>query len=109
MKPFISILPLIVSVVLVSSCARKESGPATHATVYLRDGSQYAGTVTSSSATEIALAGDDKSTRTIAMKDVKAVEYDEPAPQAQTQPPPAPEAPLAQTQPPPAAQPPQRQ
>src|SRR5438477_8097709 len=107
MKPFISILPLIVSVVLVSSCARKESGPATHATVYLRDGSQYAGTVTSSSAAEIALAGDDKSTRTIAMKDVKSVEYDEPAAQAQTQPPVA--EPPAQTRPPPVAQPPQAQ
>lgn len=104
MKPFISILAIIVSLVLVSSCARKDSGPATHATVYLRDGSQYAGTVTSSSAAEITLAGDDKSTRTIAMKDVKSVEYDEPAAQAQTQPPPAPEAPLAQTQPPPAVQ-----
>ena len=55
MKPFISILAIIVSLVLVSSCARKDSGPATHATVYLRDGSQYAGTVTSSSAAEITL------------------------------------------------------
>jgi hypothetical protein len=109
MKTFISILPIIVSVLLVSSCARKDSGPATHATVYLRDGSQYAGTVTSSSAAEITLAGDDKSTRTIAMKDVKSVEYDDPAAQAQTQPPPAPEAPLAQTQPPPAAEPPPTQ
>lgn len=104
MKSLIAILLLIISVVLVSSCARKESGTATHATVYLRDGSQYAGTVTSSSAAEITLAGDDKSTRTIAMKDVKSVEYDEPAAQAQTQPPPAPEAPQAQTQSPPAAQ-----
>jgi hypothetical protein len=106
MKSFIATLLLIVSVVLVSSCARKESGPATHATVYLRDGSQYAGTVTSSSAAEITLTGDDKSTRTIAMKDVKSVEYDEPAAQAQTQPPPAPEPPPAQTQPP-SAQPPE--
>ena len=105
MKPFISILAITVSLLLVSSCARKDSGPAAHATVYLRDGSQYAGTVTSSSAAEITLAGDDKSTRTIAMKDVKAVEYDEPAAQAQTQKP-ASEAPLAQTQPPPAAEPP---
>lgn len=109
MKPFISILPILISLVLVSSCARKDSGPATHATVYMRDGSQYAGTVTSSSAAEITLAGDDKSTRTIAMKDVKSVEYDEPAAQAQTQPPPDAQPPQAQTQPPPDAQPPQAQ
>ena len=105
MKPFISILAIVVSLVLVSSCARKDPGPATHATVYLRDGSQYAGTVTSSSAAEITLAADDKSTRTIAMKDVKSVEYDEPAAQAQTQPPPAAEAPPPQMQRPPAAPP----
>jgi hypothetical protein len=100
MKPFVSILSILVSLVLMSSCARRDSGPATHATVYLRDGSQYAGAVTSSSAAEITLAGDDRSTRTIAMKDVKSVEYDAPPAQAQTQPPPAPEAPQTQGQPP---------
>jgi hypothetical protein len=52
----------------------------------MRDGSNYAGKVTSSSPTEITLAGDDNTTHTLAMKDVKSIEYDD------TAAPPAPEA-----------------
>jgi hypothetical protein len=67
------------------------------------------GTVTASSPTQVTLIGDDKASRTIAMKDVKSIAYDDPAPAT------APAAPAAAiptdtaspqpTQPPPAAPP----
>jgi len=63
--------------VLLMSCATKESGRP-HATVTLRDGSTVAGSVVSSSASEIAIAGEDKSSRTIPMSQVKSIEYDDP-------------------------------
>jgi hypothetical protein len=58
------------------SCATKESDRP-HATVTLRDGSTAAGNVVNSSASEITLAGDDKSSRTIPMNQVKSIEYDD--------------------------------
>lgn len=66
------------------ACTNRQPGP--HATVYLRDGTSYPGTITSSSAGEIAMLGDDKAPHTFAMKDVKSVEYDQAA--APAQPPP---------------------
>jgi len=78
MRGYISIL-LITFCVLLTSCAKQETANGPHATVYLRDGSEYAGTVTSSSPSEVTVRGDDNSTRTIAMKDVKSIEYDEAA------------------------------
>lgn len=68
-----------VSLFLLSSCATKPADRP-HATVNLRDGSTFAGSVVSSSPSEITIAGDDKSTRTIPMNQVKSVEYDD-APQ----------------------------
>jgi hypothetical protein len=47
----------------------------------MRDGSTFAGNVTSSSSSEITVAGDDKSARTIPMNQVRSIEYDDP-PQA---------------------------
>ena len=83
MRGHISILLIILCGLLVS-CA-KNTGPAPHATVYLRDGSTYAGTVASTSPTEVTVNGDDKTTRTIAMRDVKSIEYDDAAvPPAET-------------------------
>src|SRR6266852_2694568 len=82
----LSVLTVLVSLLLFSSCAKKdaEPGAASHATVYMRDGSSYAGDVVNSSPTELTLAGDDKTTRTLAMKDVRAIEYDDaPAPQTE--------------------------
>ncbi len=46
----------------------------------MRDGSTYAGTVTASSPSSVTVAGDDKTSRTIPMSQVKSIEYDE-APQ----------------------------
>jgi len=92
--------PLALSLLLMS-CATKESDRP-HATVTLRDGSTVAGSVVSSSAAEIAIAGDDKSSRTIPMNQVKSIEYDDP-PQAAAVPDPtqpaAPSAPAPATPP----------
>lgn len=58
----------------VTSCSNKQA-PAPHATVLLRDGTSVAGTVTASSAQQIVLAGDDNTTHTIPMEQVKSIEY----------------------------------
>ena len=76
MRGYLSIF-LIAFCGLLISCARQETAAGPHATVLLRDGSEYAGTVTASSPAEVTVKGDDDSTRTIAMKDVKSIEYDE--------------------------------
>lgn len=69
---------------LMASCANKAaSGP--HATILMRDGTTLTGTVTATTPTEITLAGDDKATHTVAMTQVKSIEYDE-APAAQASP-----------------------
>lgn len=59
----------------LASCAKQASGQ--HATVLMRDGSELAGTVTATSPSEITLAGDDKTTHTIPMTQVKSIEYDD--------------------------------
>src|SRR5713226_7074543 len=88
----LSVLTVFVSLLLFSSCAKKDAEPGaeSHATVYMRDGSSYAGNVVNSSPTELTLAGDDKTTRTLAMRDVKSIEYDDtsaPQPEASNAPP----------------------
>ena len=75
-------LVVLVATLFLCSCAKTETvapeeGPA--ATVVLRNGSQYAGRVVSTSLTEVKIAGDDNVTRTLSMKDVKSIRYaDEP-------------------------------
>jgi hypothetical protein len=62
----------------LASCTTKPaSGP--HATIQMRDGTTLSGTVTATSASEITLAGDDNTTHTVPMAQVKSIEYDEPA------------------------------
>ena len=61
----------------LASCAKQASGQ--HATVLMRDGSELMGTVTATSPSEITLAGDDKTTHTIPMSQVKSIEYDDAA------------------------------
>src|ERR1700741_4955174 len=59
----------------LASCGNKQaSGP--HATVLMRDGSALTGTVSATSPAEITLAGDDNTTHTVPMAQVKAIEYD---------------------------------
>ncbi len=85
------VISVLISMFVLCSCAKQETtGP--HATVIMRDGSTYAGTVTASSPASVTVAGDDKTSRTIPMSQVKSIEYDE-TPQAAAapadQPPPA--------------------
>ncbi len=70
------LLPLVFAALLLSSC-NKSSGGGQHATIELRDGTSVAGTILSSSASEVQIAGDDKLTRTIPMSQVRAIEYDD--------------------------------
>lgn len=71
----IRLATILGSLFLLASCANKGSGQ--HATVLMRDGSSVAGTVTATSPSEITLAGDDKTTHTIAMNQVQSIEYDQ--------------------------------
>jgi hypothetical protein len=77
MRNFVAITAVILSVLLASSCANKETvgTNAPRATVYLRDGTSYAGVVKSTSPKEITLTGDDNNSRTFDMKNVKSIEY----------------------------------
>lgn len=70
----------------------KTTGGGQHATVELRDGTSVTGTVLSSSASELQIAGDDKLTRTIPMTQVRSIEYDEAPPAAAANTPASPSA-----------------
>lgn len=60
------------------SCSNKQaSGP--HATILMRDGTTQTGTVTKTSPSEITLEGDDSTTHTLPMTQVKSIEYDDAA------------------------------
>src|SRR5207249_4784230 len=103
------LVPILAVVLLAASCAKREGemaasiGPQ-HVTVLTRDGNRYTGRITSSSPTQVTLTGDDSATHTLAMKDVKSINYDDAAPAAPSPtgapaaasapppPPPAPEA-----------------
>lgn len=63
----------------LASCGAKQAPAGQHATVQMRDGSTVAGTVTATSPTEVTLAGDDNTTHTIPMTQVKSIEYDDTA------------------------------
>ena len=76
MRGYVSFL-LIVLCGLLTSCAKQETAKGPHANVFMRDGSEYSGTVMSNSPAELTVKGDDNTTRTIAMKDVKSIEYDD--------------------------------
>ncbi len=84
MRGYASIFSMVFAL-LLASCAKQDSGTGPHATVFMRDGTQFAGTVASTSPTEVTLKGDDNVTHTLAMKDVKSIEYDDAAaPPAET-------------------------
>ena len=79
------LIPASLSLILLSSCARQDSAvaPASadlpHATVVMRDGTRLNGKVASSSPSEITLNLDGGGSRTLAMKDVRRVDYGDPA------------------------------
>lgn len=68
---------LAVTALLFLCSCNKSTGSGQHATVELRDGTSVTGTVLSSSASELQIAGDDKLTRTIPMNQVRSIEYDD--------------------------------
>jgi len=89
---------LVVPFLLLCSCATRQADRP-HARVNLRDGSTVTGSVVANSPSEITIAGDDNSSRTIAMSQVKSIEYDDttpPAPPAATPTNPAAPAPKKQ-------------
>jgi hypothetical protein len=78
----VTILVPVFLVLLLASCAKEESVPAAsdaqHAKVDMRDGTSVSGNVVSSTASDITLAPDGGgANRTISMKQVKAVSYDD--------------------------------
>ena len=66
------------TLLLLASCAPKQA-QGQHATILMRDGTTLAGTVTASSSSEITVAGDDNTTHTIPMTQVKSIEYEDTA------------------------------
>ena len=78
MRGYAKILPIVFALLLVS-CAKQDTGAGPHATVVMRDGTQYAGNITSTSSSEVTLKGDDNAMHTLAMKDVRSLEYDDAA------------------------------
>jgi hypothetical protein len=75
------VLSLLLWVLLLGACSQKDAGQASsdstapHATITLRDGTKLAGTVTSSTPTEVTLNMDSGGTRTVLTKDVKSMDY----------------------------------
>ena len=79
MRNSLCITAIVVLATLSLSCSKpsatEPAGP--RATVFLRDGTSYAGVVKKTSSTEITVAGDDNNSRTFDMKNVKSIEYGE--------------------------------
>jgi hypothetical protein len=74
------------ALLLLASCG-KVAGGGQHATVQMRDGTSVSGTVLSStSASEVQLLGDDNVSRTIPMTQVRSIEYSDPAQPVTAQP-----------------------
>lgn len=69
---------------LLAACGT-QTGSGQHATIYMRDGSTVAGTVTATSPTEITVAGDDNAKHVVPMTQVKSIEYDDAAAQTSAQ------------------------
>lgn len=89
MRGYASILPMVFAL-LLGSCAKQDTGAGPHATVVMRDGAEYTGNITNTSPSEVTFKGDDNAMHTLAMKDVKSIEYDDaaaPPAVAQTAPP----------------------
>ena len=79
MPRIFAVLTFVLLVGLSTSCSNSgtPAADAPHATVLMRDGSRLMGTITTSSPSEITLVGDDKSSHTIAMTQVKSIAYDD--------------------------------
>jgi hypothetical protein len=77
-------LSALFSMSLLIACTQKDSSQASpdantpHANVVMKDGTRLAGTVRSSTPTELTLNMDDGGTRTVLTKDIKSVNYSDP-------------------------------
>lgn len=70
-----------VALAFLAACTSKDvTGDTAHATVLMRDGTTMSGSVTASSPGSLTLVGTDNVSHTIDMKQVKSIQYDEPAP-----------------------------
>src|SRR5215472_18253528 len=78
----IFVMAALSALLFLASCANTSTATGPHATVLMRDGTTLSGTVTATSPAEITLAGDDNSSHTVPMGQVKSIEYDEAAAQA---------------------------
>jgi hypothetical protein len=67
----------LLTLLLLCSCNKGTQGSGPHATVYLRDGTAVSGRIISNSPSEIQIAADDNSTRTIPVSQVQSMTYDE--------------------------------
>ena len=68
----------VMTILVLSSCNKEQQNAAgPRATVTLRDGTLVGGTVVSTSPTEIKILGDDQQTRTLAMTQVKSIDYED--------------------------------
>ena len=77
-----SISGIVLTLLIASSCANKDTGPGPRATVMLRDGTKFAGMVTNSSAGSVTIAGEGNNSRTFDMKEVRSIEYEDAATEA---------------------------
>ncbi len=89
-------IPLLLGLVWLPSCAKKDAGVAAdkpQATVFMRDGTSISGAVVASSASEISIQSADNVTHSIPMAQVRSVEYAgaNPEPTASTPPAASPE------------------
>jgi hypothetical protein len=85
----------VMTILILSSCNKEQQhAPGPRATVTLRDGTLVGGTVVSTSPTEIKILGDDQQARTLAMTQVKSIDYEDASAAANA---PAPAAPTDQS------------
>jgi hypothetical protein len=80
MKRFL-LFSILLPILLLAACGQKDAGQAApdsnapHANVVLRDGTRLAGTVTSSSPSQVTMNLDSGGTRTVLTKDIKSLDY----------------------------------
>jgi hypothetical protein len=77
----IRLFSILLPILLLAACGQKDAGQAApdsnapHANVVLRDGTRLAGTVTSSSPSQVTMNLDSGGTRTVLTKDIKSLDY----------------------------------
>jgi len=93
---WLAVFVAVTSLLCSGACSKKAPAPAQQATVLLKDGTSFAGTVTKNTSSEITLTAPTGEARTYPMSQVSSIQY---GTQAATAPPPD----SAQTSPPPSS------